>query len=184
MRWRPIVCIPAKTTLSAAFGIGPGRSICCLSCFTVLGSLQQKTRDSAHSEGRFESFFFSSGSLRLEQFAFITAKVCATDWRSGRNGKAAQHPRTRCNESNRFFYDKGTPKGAIYEALEEFQRFVNQKLPSGTLGVRITYLPMAPAQLEAALTEGIGDLVANAVAITPEREQKFAFSSPIQTGLT
>ena len=83
-----------------------------------------------------------------------------------------------------FFYDKGTPKGAIYEALEEFQRFVNQKLRSGTLGVRITYLPMAPAELEAALAEGIGDLVANAVAITPEREQKFAFSTPIQTGLT
>jgi membrane-bound lytic murein transglycosylase MltF len=83
-----------------------------------------------------------------------------------------------------FFYDRGSPKGAIYEGLEEFQKFTNKKLKSGTLDVKITYLPVAPAQLEAALTEGMGDLVANAVAITPERERKFAFSTPIQTDIT
>ncbi len=27
-----------------------------------------------------------------------------------------------------FFYDKGKPKGAMYETLDEFQKFVNQKL--------------------------------------------------------
>jgi membrane-bound lytic murein transglycosylase MltF len=80
-----------------------------------------------------------------------------------------------------FFYDKGMPRGAIYEALEEFQKFVNKKLKTGKLTVNITYLPVAPGQVEAALTEGMGDLVANAVVITPEREQRFAFSVPIQT---
>ena len=83
-----------------------------------------------------------------------------------------------------FFYDKGMPRGAIYEALEEFQKFVNKKLKTGKLTVNITYLPIAPGQLEAALTEGMGDLVANAVVITPEREQRFAFSVPIQTDVT
>jgi ABC-type amino acid transport substrate-binding protein len=43
----------------------------------------------------------------------------------------------------------------------------------------MTEFPVAPGQLEAALTEGMGDLVANAVVITPEREQRFAFSVPI-----
>jgi membrane-bound lytic murein transglycosylase MltF len=83
-----------------------------------------------------------------------------------------------------FFYDKGRPRGALYEGLEEFQKFTNKKLNSGTLGVKVTYLPMAPAQVEAALTEGMGDLVANAVVITPERAAKFAFSTPIQTNVT
>lgn len=83
-----------------------------------------------------------------------------------------------------FFYDKGTPRGAIYEGLEEFQKFVNTKLKSGKLKVGITYIPVAPSQIEAALTEGLGDLVANAVVITPEREQRFAFSTPIQTNVT
>ena len=83
-----------------------------------------------------------------------------------------------------FFYDKGMPRGAIYEALEEFQKFVNKKLNSGKFTVNITYLPVAPGQVEAALTEGMGDLVANTVVITPEREQRFAFSTPIQTAVT
>jgi membrane-bound lytic murein transglycosylase MltF len=43
-----------------------------------------------------------------------------------------------------FFYDKGMPRGAVYEALEEFQKFVNKKLKTGTLGVKVTYLPVAP----------------------------------------
>jgi membrane-bound lytic murein transglycosylase MltF len=83
-----------------------------------------------------------------------------------------------------FFYDKGTPRGAVYEALEEFQKFVNKKLKTGNLGVKVTYLPVAPAQMESALTEGMGDLIANAVVITPEREQRVAFSIPIQTDVT
>jgi membrane-bound lytic murein transglycosylase MltF len=83
-----------------------------------------------------------------------------------------------------FFYDKGMPRGAIYEALEEFQKFVNKKLNSGTVGMRVTFLPVSPAQLEAALTEGMGDMIANAVVITPEREQRVAFSTPIQTDVT
>jgi membrane-bound lytic murein transglycosylase MltF len=83
-----------------------------------------------------------------------------------------------------FFYDKGQPRGAIYEALEEFQKFVNKKLNSGTLGVKITYLPVSPAQLEVALTEGMGDLIANAIVVTPEREKLAAFSTPIQTDVS
>lgn len=83
-----------------------------------------------------------------------------------------------------FFYDKGTPKGAIYEALEEFQKFINAELKTGTLSLKVSYLPVSPAQVESALTEGMGDLVGNAVVITPEREKRFAFSTPIQTDLT
>lgn len=83
-----------------------------------------------------------------------------------------------------FFQDKGQPRGAIYEGMEEFQKFANKKLKKGTLRVKVTYLPVATAQIEAALTAGMGDLVGNAVFITPEREAKFAFSTPIQTNVT
>ena len=83
-----------------------------------------------------------------------------------------------------FFYDRGTPRGAIYEGLEEFQKFVNKKLNTGAMSVKVTYLPVAPAQLEAALGQGMGDLIANAIFITPEREKLVAFSTPILTGVT
>ncbi len=83
-----------------------------------------------------------------------------------------------------FFYDNGLPKGVNYEALEEFQKFVNQKLKTGKLDVKVTFLPLRPDQLEAALTQGVGDLIAYGIVVTPEREQRVAFSTPLQTDVT
>ena len=79
-----------------------------------------------------------------------------------------------------FFYQAGRPQGIQYEALQEFEKFANQKLKTGKLPVKVVFLPMRPDQLEAALTEGLGDIIAQGVVITPEREQRVAFSIPIQ----
>jgi membrane-bound lytic murein transglycosylase MltF len=78
-----------------------------------------------------------------------------------------------------FFYAQGKPQGIQYEALQEFEKFVNQKEKTGKLPVRVIFLPMRPDQLEAALTHGLGDMIATGVVITPEREQRVAFSTPL-----
>src|SRR5271165_4667049 len=83
-----------------------------------------------------------------------------------------------------FFYDKGQPRGVMYEALEEFQKFANQKLKTGKLNVKVTFLPMRPDQIEAALTEGVGDIIAYGIVVTPEREKRVAFSTPIMTDVS
>jgi membrane-bound lytic murein transglycosylase MltF len=83
-----------------------------------------------------------------------------------------------------FFYDKGQPRGVMYEALEEFQKFVNQKLKTGKLQVKVTFLPMRVDQVEAALTEGVGDMIAYGIVVTPDREKRVAFSTPIMTDVT
>jgi membrane-bound lytic murein transglycosylase MltF len=79
---------------------------------------------------------------------------------------------------------QGLPRGVMYEALEEFQKFANQKLNTGKLNVEVTFLPMRPDQIEAALTEGVGDMIASGIVVTPEREKRAAFSTPIQTDVT
>lgn len=83
-----------------------------------------------------------------------------------------------------FFYQNGIPKGAMYETLQEFQKFTNKKLNTGSLEVQVTLLPVRPDQVEAYLTAGIGDLVAYGVAITPERANRAAFSVPLQADAT
>ena len=84
-----------------------------------------------------------------------------------------------------FFYDKGRPMGMIYEALEEFQKFVNQKFKTGTSSrVTVTFIPVRLDQLEAALTEGLGDVIANTIVVTPDREKRVAFSTPLFTNVT
>ena len=79
-----------------------------------------------------------------------------------------------------FFYLSGRPHGIQYESLLEFEKFANQRLNTGKLPVRVVFLPMRPDQLEAALTQGLGDFIAHPVVITPKREQRVAFSVPIQ----
>ncbi|HEX8896734.1 MAG TPA: transporter substrate-binding domain-containing protein [Terriglobales bacterium] len=82
-----------------------------------------------------------------------------------------------------FFYSNGQPMGVMYEALRELETFVNQRFKTGTLKVKVTLIPLRPDQAEAALTQGIGDLIAYALVITPERQQRVAFTVPIQTNV-
>src|SRR5215472_4591090 len=73
-----------------------------------------------------------------------------------------------------FFYDNGQPMGAIFEAMREFQTFLNQKFKTGVEKVQVTFIPVRPDQLEAALTQGMGDIITNALVVTPERQQRVA----------
>ena len=82
-----------------------------------------------------------------------------------------------------FFYDKGHPQGIYFEALDEFQRFVNKRFITGSLKINVTYLPVRPEQLEKALLEGVGDVVAYGVEVTPEREEKVLFTTPIDSNV-
>lgn len=78
-----------------------------------------------------------------------------------------------------FFYDAGRPQGIFYEAFNEFQRFVNQKYKTGSLKINVTYLPMWPEQLEQALLQGMGDVIAYPLIVTPERRKNALFTTPI-----
>jgi membrane-bound lytic murein transglycosylase MltF len=80
-----------------------------------------------------------------------------------------------------FFYDKGHPKGISYEAVEEFQHFLNKKLKTGKLKINLIFIPVRPEQLQTALTQGVGDFIAAGVVVTPERQQQVGFTIPIAT---
>ncbi len=79
-----------------------------------------------------------------------------------------------------FFYVDGRPQGIYYEALRAFEQSINEKLHTGKQPVQVTFIPVRPDQVERALTEGVGDLIAYALTVTPDREQRVAFS-PIET---
>jgi membrane-bound lytic murein transglycosylase MltF len=83
-----------------------------------------------------------------------------------------------------FFYLSGRPHGLQYESLQEFEKFANRRLKTGKLPVRVVFLPMRSDQVEAALTQGLGDFIAHPVVITAQREQRVAFSIPIQNNVS
>jgi membrane-bound lytic murein transglycosylase MltF len=83
-----------------------------------------------------------------------------------------------------FFYDKGQPMGVTYEALYAFQQFVNARRRRGALPILVTFIPVRPDQLEAALLQGVGDVIAYGVVVTPERQREAGFTTPIMTGVS
>jgi membrane-bound lytic murein transglycosylase MltF len=83
-----------------------------------------------------------------------------------------------------FFYSGAQPHGIQFEALQAFEQFVNRRLNTGTLPVEVVFLPMRPDQLEAALNQGLGDLIEQQIVVTPERKKRVAFSAPIQKNVT
>jgi membrane-bound lytic murein transglycosylase MltF len=80
-----------------------------------------------------------------------------------------------------FFYDKGQPRGISYEALRELETIVNKKFKTGSRPVQVTFLPTSPEDLDRALEEGRGDLIATGIIVTPERQQRVDFTSPFAT---
>jgi membrane-bound lytic murein transglycosylase MltF len=83
-----------------------------------------------------------------------------------------------------FFYSHGKPKGMTYEMLEQLQAYVNKKPNTGTLDIKVTFIPLRPDELGTALREGIGDVIAHGVVITPGRQQNFAFTVPTKKDVT
>ena len=64
---------------------------------------------------------------------------------------------------------------------ESWNLFINQKMKTGALKVKVTFIPLRPDEVEAALTQGVGDVIAYALVVTPERQQRVAFTAPLQT---
>ncbi len=83
------------------------------------------------------------------------------------------------NNRTGFFYDKGRPRGATPEALEEFASIINKQLKTGAKKFVVVYLPVPPGQLLSALNDGIGDIACTGIIITPERENLVDFTAPI-----
>jgi len=77
-----------------------------------------------------------------------------------------------------YFLDKGKQRGASYELLKEFEKFVNEKLKAKTLKVRIIFIPVTRDQIIPWLVEGRGDIAAANLTITPLRQRKVDFSDP------
>src|SRR5271167_1466365 len=83
------------------------------------------------------------------------------------------------NNRTGFFYDKGRPRGAIAEAMEEFGIIINKQLKTGAKKFVVVYLPMPPGQILAALNDGVGDIACTGIIITPEREKLVDFTVPL-----
>ena len=78
-----------------------------------------------------------------------------------------------------FFVDKGTQRGASYEALVSFEKDLNKAHKTKKLRVHVIFIPVKRDDLIPALIEGRGDIAASGLTITAARDQLIDFSDPI-----
>jgi membrane-bound lytic murein transglycosylase MltF len=84
-----------------------------------------------------------------------------------------------------FFIDKGTQRGLTHDIFIEFERNLNKrlakedKLTHRHLRVRILFVPVTREHLFTALNDGMGDIAAANLTVTPAREALVAFTDPI-----
>lgn len=82
------------------------------------------------------------------------------------------------NRTN-YFLDGAVQRGVTYEAMIEFEEFLNKRLKRGKKKVHIVILPVSRDLLMPALISGFGDLVAANLTATDERRRVVDFSKPL-----
>jgi membrane-bound lytic murein transglycosylase MltF len=103
------------------------------------------------------------------------------EWTGDFDGMAKRHEiRALVAYSKTFYFlDQGRQRGASYELLKEFETFINKKLKTKTLKVRVLFIPVRRDQIFPWLAAGRGDIAAANLTITPQREKLVDFSNPL-----
>ena len=87
---------------------------------------------------------------------------------------------TTFNKTN-FFIAGSRIYGFEYSLLQDYLRSLNKGVGRKELKVTMEFIPVPYDQLIPRLIEGLGDIVAAGLTITPERQQRVAFTSPYLT---
>lgn len=88
-----------------------------------------------------------------------------------------------------YFIDKGRQRGATYDRLMEFERYLNlqlmkeKRLKGRHLKVQIHFIPVARGEIFKALQEGKGDIAAANLTITATRQTQADFTLPLFKGV-
>ena len=83
-----------------------------------------------------------------------------------------------------YFIDKGVQRGIAYDALTLFEEELNRKLNTGLLKVHVAFVPLGRDQMVTALNDGLVDLLAAQITVTPERQRRADFSNPTRTNVS
>jgi membrane-bound lytic murein transglycosylase MltF len=82
-----------------------------------------------------------------------------------------------------FFVDRGQQLGIEHDFGVALQQALNSKYKTKALKFQILFIPVARDQLLPQLVNGLGDIAAGALTVTPERMKLVDFVSPVARGV-
>lgn len=81
-----------------------------------------------------------------------------------------------------YFLDQGRQRGASYESIVAFERWINRRYKRLLRPIHVVIIPVARDEMITMLEQGRGDIAVATLTITPERSKRIDFSAPIYTG--
>ncbi|MDT3776814.1 lytic transglycosylase F [Nitrospira sp. MA-1] len=82
-----------------------------------------------------------------------------------------------------YFLDRGRQRGLTYDLMKIFAKQINQDLQRKIVQVQFIFIPVNRDELIPDLLNGVGDIAAGSLTITPERKKRVDFSDPLLTGV-
>ena len=82
-----------------------------------------------------------------------------------------------------FYNDRGMQRGLTADALEEFERWLNQRHGTGARALTLRIFPVARDEMLRRLAAGEADIAAGNLTITRTRERTVDFSVPTAEGV-
>lgn len=82
-----------------------------------------------------------------------------------------------------YFLDGGRQRGLTYDLMKIFAKQMNEDLKRKIVQVQFLFIPVNRDELIPDLLNGVGDIAAGALTITPEREKLVDFSDPVLTNV-
>ena len=77
-----------------------------------------------------------------------------------------------------YFLDQGQERGIVHDAGMELQKWLNRKHGTKTLPIRVIFINTSRQHLLQDLVDGLGDIAAGNLTITPERQKLVDFTNP------
>jgi membrane-bound lytic murein transglycosylase MltF len=120
-----------------------------------------------------------------DMMAIESDLVIATKWSGDFDGMADRHLiRALVPPSKTFYFlDGAVQRGLTYELLKEFETYLNAELKRKALKIKLVVIPTRRDRLLPALADGLGDIAAGNLTITPARQKIADFSAPHLTGV-
>jgi membrane-bound lytic murein transglycosylase MltF len=82
-----------------------------------------------------------------------------------------------------FFLDGGRQRGLTYDLMKIFAKQINEELKRKIVQVQLVFIPVNRDELIPDLLNGVGDIAAGGLTITPERKELIDFSEPVLTNV-
>lgn len=82
-----------------------------------------------------------------------------------------------------FFLDKGKQYGTVVEVARAFEKSLNEGKERAIEHVNVALVPTARERLLTALNEGLGDIVAASLTVTPDRQRLVDFGALFASGI-